>query len=115
MSNTIAAIDEKFNSRMTRTDIASTQNVRPVNPFAGRSSHNSASLEAERGMAPEVSALTKVGAVYGQGGVFGSIEKVVDTKEEQYIQLNKRNITHPDSGIRLHTTGKLPTDGTRVK
>jgi len=113
MPSTVVAIDEKFNSRMIRTDTAT--KGRPVNPFANRSFHDSVSLEAERNMTPEVSAYSKVGAVYAQAGVAGTVELVVDTKEEQYIILDQRNNTHPDSGTKLHTTRKLPTDSTREK
>lgn len=111
--NTVVAIDEKFNSRMVRTDTATKS--RPVNPFANRSFHDSVSLEAERSLAPEVSALTKIGAVYAQAGVAGTVELVVDTKAEQYIMFDQRNNTHPSSGTRLHTTLKLPSDSTREK
>lgn len=115
MKNTVVAIDDHFNSRMIRTDTLGAAKSRPVNPFANRSFHDSASLRAERSMAPEVSAYTKVGAVYSEAGVGGTVERVVDTKEEQYIMLDQRNNTHPSSGTRLHTTLKLPTDSTREK
>lgn len=114
-SNTVVAIDDHFNSRMIRTDTLGAAKARPINPFANRSSHNSFSIEAERNLAPEVSALAKVGAVYGTRGVFGTIEKVVDTREDDHILLNERNNLHPSGGTQLHTTNKLPTDGTRVK
>lgn len=110
MSNTLVAIDDQFNSRMIRTDKGAGQ-PRPVNPFASKSTHNSLSLEAERNMAPQVAALAKVGAVFEQGAV----ERVVDTKANDHILFDQRNNTHPGSGTRLHTTNKLPVDGTREK
>jgi len=115
MSTTDVAIDDHFTARMVRTDALGAGKPRPVNPFANRSAHSSSSVQSERSFAPEVSVLPKVGAVYEQPGVFGTIEKVVDTKEEQYIMLDDRNINHPSSGKQLHTTGKLPTDATREK
>lgn len=115
MSSTEVAIDDHFTARMVRTDALGAGKPRPVNPFANRSAHTSSSVQSERELAPEVSALAKVGAVYEQPGVFGSIQKVVDTKEEQYIILDERIKTHPKSGKQLHTTDKLPTDGTREK
>lgn len=115
MSNTVVAIDDHFNGRMIRTDNLGAAKARPVNPFANRSSHNSSSIEAERNLAPEVSALSKVGAVYGTRGVFGTIEKVVDTRADDHILFDERNNTHPSSGTQLHTTDKLPMDGTREK
>lgn len=114
-SNTVVAIDDHFNSRMIRTDNLGAAKGRPINPFASRSSHNSSSIEAERQLAPEVSALPKVGAVYGTRGVFGTIERVVDTKVVHHILFDERNDKHPSSGKLLHTTDKLPTDGTREK
>lgn len=115
MSNTLVAIDDQFNSRMVRTDNQGPGRARPVNPFASKSTHNSTSLEAERKMAPEVSGLTMVGAVYLEGGVSGTVERVVETKANDHILFDQRNNTHPDTGTKLHTTNKLPTDGTREK
>ena len=115
MSSIEATIDDHFTSRMVRTDALGVAKARPVNPFATRSSHNSSSLLVERSLVPEVSALTKVGAVYAQPGVFGTIDKVVDTKVEQFILFDTRNLTHPSSGKQLHTTDKLPVHGTREK
>lgn len=115
MPNTVEDINAKFNSRLVRVDALGAQKARPVNPFANRSAHDSVSLEAERNMAPEVSALTKVGAVYGGGSIFGSVERVVDTKIEQMVLFDTRAINHPRMGLRLHTTSRIPTDGTREK
>lgn len=115
MTNTVQDINDKFESRMVRVDVLGANKARPVNPFANRSSHDSWSVSNERNMAPEVSALTKVGAVYGGGAVFGSLERVVDTKIEQMVLFDTRAITHPSTGLRLHTTNKLPSDITNEK
>ncbi|CAM9707958.1 unnamed protein product [Ectocarpus sp. 6 AP-2014] len=115
MSTTLTVIDDHFRSRMVRTDTLGVAQARPVNPFATRSSHTSSSLNTERSLAPEFSSLAKVGAVYEQPGLFGTIEKVVDTREDDHILFDTRNLTHPSSGKRKHTTDKLPTTGTRVK
>lgn len=106
MSNTIKDIDDKFTSRLVRVDALGAPKARPINPFANRSFHDTSSLEMERNMAPEVSALKKVGAVYGGGPTFGSIAHVL---------FDKRAINHPGSNLRLKTTNKIPTDGTREK
>ncbi len=110
--SSVQDINDKFNSRMVNLG---TSKSRPANPFASRSNHTTESLTIERNMTPEVTATSTLGTIYTGGNVFGSVEHVVDTKSEQYVNFSTRAITHPRENLRYKTTGKIPTDGTREK
>lgn len=104
-SSTVRDIDNKFTSRLTRPDKLV---GRPVNPFAETSSKTPKSSSSEDKLKPEISATTKLGAVY-QGNV-------VDTKFEQAVSFDRYTVqTNPKAGYRLHSTGRMAVEHTREK
>lgn len=104
-SSSVRDIDNKFTSRLTRPDL---MNGRPVNPFATTSSQNPKSSFFEDLLKPEVTATTKLGAVY-QG-------HVVDTKFEEHVKFDRYTVhTNPKAGYKLHSTGRMEVEHTREK
>lgn len=106
MSSTVRDIDNKFTSRLTRPDKLT---GRPINPFAtSQAPKNSSFASSQEKLKPEISATTKLGAVY-QGNV-------VDTKFEQAVSFDRYTVmTNPKAGYKLHTTGRMAVEHTREK
>lgn len=104
--SSVQDIDNKFTSRLTRLDKMT--GGRPVNPFATASSKTPWSSVFEDTLKPEVTATSKLGAVY-QG-------HVVDTKIEEGVKFDRYTVhTNPKAGYKLHTTGRMPVEHTREK
>lgn len=102
---TVNDIDNMFTSRLTRPDKLV---GRPVNPFATASKQTVSSSRFEDTLKPEVTATTKLGAVY-QGNV-------VDTKFEQVVKFDRYSVqTNPRAGYKLHSTGRMNVEHTREK
>lgn len=105
-SSTVVDINNKFTSRLTRPDKLTGK--RPVNPFATTSSKTPNASFFEDMLKPEITATTKLGAVY-QG-------HVVDTKFGQNVKFDRYSVqTNPKAGYKLHTTGRMPVEHTREK